>query len=252
MKSIADITIPQVLSSINSNPEETPKESFNEENIIPLRKSFSKSNTFDYEINGNLIYNNNDIRNRITNSPSKKDVKKSKTFNENDVNQNINYNQHFNYGQNYLETVLETLNEMSNSKIDISGINENKNNDNINVNKNNNKGNENYFGGFKEDKRNGLGRYISYTNNLTKLLVGNYTSGEKNGLFDVIYDEENNNLKQEKTIKPVDITSAIINLLSGQPMRNPYEYVLQTKMFYMFENGQLIEKSDKPFKSFIV
>ena len=136
LKSIVDITIPQVLSSINSNPEETPKESFNEENIIPLRKSFSKSNTFDYDINGNLIYNNNDIRNRITNSPSKKDVKKSKTFNENDVNQNINYNQHFNYGQNYLETVLETLNEMSNSKIDISGINENKNNDNINEIKN--------------------------------------------------------------------------------------------------------------------
>jgi hypothetical protein len=35
-------------------------------------------------------------------------------------------------------------------------------------------------------------------------------------------------------------------------MRNPYEFVIQTKVFYMFENGQLIEKSDKPFKNNIV
>ena len=70
---------------------------------------------------------------------NKKDIKKSKTFNENDVIQNVNYNPHFNYGQNYLETVLETLNEMSNSKIDISGMNDYKNNNDININEIKNK-----------------------------------------------------------------------------------------------------------------
>ncbi len=128
---------------------------------------------------------------------------------------------------------------------------ENNNNEN-NENNNKNKGNDNYFGGFKEDKKFGFGRYISYQDNLTKLLIGNYSAGEKNGLFDLIYNEENKNAKQDKKIKPVDITSAITNLLSGQPMRNPYEFVIQTKVFYMFENGQLIEKSDKPFKNNIV
>ena len=164
---MADITIPQVLSNINSNPQETPKESFCDENIIPLRKSFSKSNTFDYDINGNLIYNNNDIKNGNINLLGGKDVKKSKTFNENDVIQNVNYNQHLNYGQNYLETVLETLNEMSNSKIDLSGINENKiNDDNINEIKNKieNKNND------MEVKENKI-RFQESDNNGSSLLV---------------------------------------------------------------------------------
>ena len=127
--------------------------------------------------------------------------------------------------------------------------NENNENNNNNENNDNNQRNENYFGGFKEDKKFGFGRYISYKDNLTKLLIGNYSGGEKNGLFDLIYDEENKILKQEKIIKPVDITSAITNLITGKPMTNPYEFVVQTKVFYMFENGQLLEKSDKPFKN---
>ena len=123
-----------MLSSINSNPKDTPKEDELEDNIIPLRNSFSKSNTFDYDINGNLIYNNK-IKKENINIVNKEEVKKSKTFNENDVFQNnANNNLHFNYGQNYLETVLETLNEMSNSKIDISGLKENKTNDENNIN----------------------------------------------------------------------------------------------------------------------
>lgn len=134
IKCISDITIPQVLSSINSNSRETPKESDLEDNIISIRNNFAKSNTFEYDINGNIIFNNN-LKNGNTNSLSKKEVKKAKTFNEDDVFQNNgNYNLHFNNGQNYLETVVETLNEMSNSKIDITGINENKHKDENNIN----------------------------------------------------------------------------------------------------------------------
>ena len=80
------------------------------------------------------MYNNNIyIKNENSNSPNKEEMKKSRTFNDIDAFQNVKYNFHFNNGQNYLETVLETLNEVSNSKIDISGINEDKNKDKNNI-----------------------------------------------------------------------------------------------------------------------
>ena len=74
-----------------------------------------------------VIKNKNENRNLIN------EMKKSKTFN---IDENINCNLQYNNGQNYLETVKETLNEVSNSKIDISGLNEEKNNNNINYNEN--------------------------------------------------------------------------------------------------------------------
>ena len=61
---------------------------------------------------------------------------KANTFN---MDENINCNLQYNNGQNYLETVKETLNEVSNSRIDISGLNEDKNNNNNNINYNGNK-----------------------------------------------------------------------------------------------------------------
>ncbi len=132
-KSISEVNIPQVLDDIYSDSIETPKEENNcEINIskLTLKKSLSKSNTFENYINDNIMYNNNIyIKNENSNSPNKEEMKKSRTFNDIDAFQNVKYNFHFNNGQNYLETVLETLNEVSNSKIDISGINEDKNKD---------------------------------------------------------------------------------------------------------------------------
>ena len=126
----------QILNSLNSSPKETPKESNYDGNLISLissKKNYNKSSTFDYNIKENIFYNNNNIKNGNLNLTNNQDVKKSKTFNENDdINHNANYNQHLNYGQNYLETVIETLNE-SNSKMDISLINENKAKDQINL-----------------------------------------------------------------------------------------------------------------------
>ena len=100
--------------------------------MISSKKNYNKSNTFEYDAKENLYYTNNNIKIGNSNLINKLDVKKSKTFNENEIGQNANYNQHLNYGQNYLETVKETLNE-SNSKMDISGINEIINKDEINI-----------------------------------------------------------------------------------------------------------------------
>ena len=125
----------QILNSLNSSSKETPKESNYDENLISLissKKNYNKSSTFEYDAKENLYYTNNNIKIGNSNLINKLDVKKSKTFNENEIGQNVNYNQHLNYGQNYLETVKETLNE-SNSKMDISGINEIINKDENNI-----------------------------------------------------------------------------------------------------------------------
>ena len=50
------------------------------------------------------------------------------------MDDNINVNLQYNNEQNYLETVKETLNEVSNSRIDITGLNEEKNNNINNIN----------------------------------------------------------------------------------------------------------------------
>ena len=122
----------------------------------------------------------------------------------------------------------------------------NNNNTEENNNGNNHIRNDNYFGGYEEDKKSGFGRYISYSDNLTKLLMGNYLNGEKNGLFNLVFEEEDESLKKQQVIKVNDITSAITNLFSGIPVINNYKFVVQRKNYLMFETGQLIEKSDKP------
>ena len=79
---------------------------------------------------------NKNIRNKNENINLIEEIKKAKSFN---IDENINCNLQYNNAQNYLETVKETLNEVSNSKIDITGLNEDKNNNINNINYNENK-----------------------------------------------------------------------------------------------------------------
>ena len=112
-------------------------------------------------------------------------------------------------------------------------------------------GNDNYFGGFLEDKKSGFGRYVSYNDNLTKLLVGNYLSGNKHGLFCLIFNEEDDSIKIEKKKTNVhDITQTIQHIFSGIPIYNIYEFVVQRKKYFVFEKGDLMEASDKLIKPY--
>ena len=133
---------------MENNFEQNIKSLKNELNL-DTKKNFGKSNTFNYDINNNLFYNDNINKKISLDNNDDVEIKKSKTLNEIDIYKNTNYNAHINInnGQNYLETVLETLNEVSNC----SEINDNKKNNNIkinnigiNVNKNDNIINE-YF-----------------------------------------------------------------------------------------------------------
>ena len=126
--------MPIALNSLFSDSQETPREIDCEEKKNSLvKKNYSKSSTFNYDLNGNLYIVNNKLKNEnenvniIENIFDNNEMKKSKTFN---IDENINCNLQYNNGQNYLETVKETLNEVSNSRIDISGLNEEKNNNN--------------------------------------------------------------------------------------------------------------------------
>ena len=125
--------MPIVLNSLISSSVETPRESDCEENINTIsKKNNLKSSTFNYDLNGNFIVKKK-IKNKNENINLREEMKKAKTFN---IDENINCNLQYNNGQNYLETVKETLNEVSNSRIDISGLNEDKNNNINNINNN--------------------------------------------------------------------------------------------------------------------
>ena len=105
---------------------------------------------------------------------------------------------------------------------------------------------DNYFGEFKNDKKNGIGRYISYQDNLNQVLFGNYLHGDKNGLFILVHNKEDENLKDENknNIKVNDITNAIKDIFSGIPIDNKYKFYKQKKKYFYFEKGVLMEKSD--------
>ena len=125
--------MPIVLNSLISSSVETPRESDCEENINTIsKKNNLKSSTFNYDLNGNFIVKKK-IKNKNENINLREEMKKAKTFN---IDENNNCNLQYNNGQNYLETVKETLNEVSNSRIDISGLNEDKNNNINNINNN--------------------------------------------------------------------------------------------------------------------
>ena len=117
-------------------------------------------------------------------------------------------------------------------------------------NPNSNMGNDNYFGGFCEDMKHGFGRYISYNGNYCKLLIGTYSRGDKNGLFQIIYEEENEEQNIEKTqILLSTIKKTIGSLLKGNKKLTKCYLLRQEKKYYVFEDGELMEKSDKKIKS---
>ena len=105
---------------------------------------FVKSGTYDLgEYNKSIFLNDNYINNNKSYNNEKNKIKKSKSYKNNDnTYKRIKLNNHLNNDklQNHLETVIETINEVSNSKIDSSNINEDNenNNSNIIINSNNN------------------------------------------------------------------------------------------------------------------
>ncbi len=109
---------------------------------------------------------------------------------------------------------------------------------------------DNFFGEFRDDKKNGFGRYVSYNDNMKQVLFGNYFRGEKNGLFILIHNKEDEKLKEEnkKNVKVNEITNIVQNIFTGIPIDNKYQYFKQFKKYLYFENGIVMERSDTLIK----
>jgi hypothetical protein len=114
----------------------------------------------------------------------------------------------------------------------------NKNIDNMNCK------NDNFFGEFNEDMKNGFGRYISFNENKGKLLIGKYQRGAKNGVFELIYEEEDEKLNNDNK------KFGIGNFFSKNKFVTRFNLLTQKKKFYVFEEGDLLERSDKEIKPF--
>ncbi len=114
----------------------------------------------------------------------------------------------------------------------------NKNIDNMNCK------NDNFFGEFFEDMKCGFGRYISFNENNGKLLIGKYQRGAKNGVFELIYEEEDEKLNNDNK------KFGIGNFFSKNKFVTRFNLLTQKKKFYVFEEGDLLERSDKEIKPF--
>jgi hypothetical protein len=94
---------------------------------------------------------------------------------------------------------------------------------------------DHFFGEYKNDKKHGLGKFLILGH---QLLIGKYDDGEKNGNFCLIQeDEEEIKMKHTFGIRKIsDKNNSDMSLIK------------QLKTYYLFENDEGIDKSDKPFK----
>lgn len=96
---------------------------------------------------------------------------------------------------------------------------------------------DNFFGFFMKDKKDGLGRFLSPTSK--KTLIGNYTIGEKNGVFQLISNGEQkvNNKTPEKNNPFYSFFNK-----SVKGLKSPR----QKKTYYYCEDNEILESSEKP------
>lgn len=96
---------------------------------------------------------------------------------------------------------------------------------------------DNFFGFFMKDKKDGLGRFLSPSSK--KLLIGNYTLGEKNGIFQLISNgEQKDNNKTPERNNP--FYSFFKKSVKGIKSRT------KQKTYYYCEDNEVLDSSEKP------
>jgi hypothetical protein len=95
---------------------------------------------------------------------------------------------------------------------------------------------DHFFGEYKNDKKHGIGKFLIQGN---QLLIGRYDDGEKNGNFSLVQEEE----EEIKTKNTFGISKKNLEKRSTNNL-----VIKQSKTYYLFENDEGIDKSDKPFK----
>ena len=103
--------------------------------------------------------------------------------------------------------------------------------------------NENYFGGFLDDAKQGLGTIYCEKKEGSKLLKGNFNMGDKQGCFEM--NEYKNELVKRKINHDLR-RKRMTSWNFGELYENKYERN-QKKLYILFEQNEIMEKSEFPF-----
>ncbi len=97
---------------------------------------------------------------------------------------------------------------------------------------------ENYFGEFAKDKKEGIGRFVSLKKR--KVLIGKYYAGDKNGIFSLITSKRKLNRVDDGMEENEKDEFNTIN----------FRKKTGHKLYYNFENDDLIGELDNPYFSY--
>lgn len=101
---------------------------------------------------------------------------------------------------------------------------------------------DNFFGHYVKDKKNGIGRF--YSPSSLKVLVGSYVNGEKNGMFQLISNCQRN---RKELAKCKSFGDFIHKTEEQQGKYNNNNETQKGKMYYLCEDNEIVDCSDKPF-----
>lgn len=129
--------------------------------------------------------------------------------------------------------------------------------------------NDNYFGFFQKDKKHGLGRFISLGPSKKEEMVGKYVIGEKQGAFQITIEEYIGDSNLDLISFDLQEDNSEFNILTlatrkkrgiansqffgrSKKKKKTKKYgktvkIKQKKIYYFFENDDILDKSDKPF-----
>ena len=102
--------------------------------------------------------------------------------------------------------------------------------------------NVNYFGGFYNDAKQGLGRIYHENKECSKLLKGNFYNGDKQGFFEI---NEYNVEMVKKKINP-NSRRKRMSIWNFGELEITYEKK-QCKSYILFEQNEIMEKNETPF-----
>ena len=103
--------------------------------------------------------------------------------------------------------------------------------------------NENYFGGFKNDNKHGLGKIIIEKKDETKKMVGPFKLGEKYGQFEMYeYKKELLKIKRNSTKRRKRNNSYLGDIYENDSQK------IQQKSYILFEGNDIIERSNFPIE----
>ena len=106
--------------------------------------------------------------------------------------------------------------------------------------------NDNYFGLFKNDRKNGIGRFIMEKDGINKLFYGTYLNGMKDGYFSLVYEEEDLKKKEkfnEENIKQNSnsMLKTFKKLFNFSKEEKKRKFFVKKQINYLFDKNELLE-----------